>query len=241
MRSSGEAARSSGRSLVPGPATAAQARRASPTAARSRSARTGTARARQRRSGSRPTCTASSRARCRRLARRGAEGAGRRRALVRARRPRGRQDLRPLRGRAQPGLRRPRSRSRDERGRGRQRARRPLRGQGRDDLLLLLLRRPHRRGGRRLRQAGARTSSRWRTRTTRPRRTTSGGRWRSGADGGKGARGTGRADLDVAAAVSGRVDSPSCARRRGGDEDRTGTDVRAALGLRSTWFTTRRR
>ena len=58
-----------------------------------------------------------------RLARRGPEGAGRRRALVRARAPPHRQGVRPLRRRSQPGLRRRRRRAAAHDGGGRRRRR----------------------------------------------------------------------------------------------------------------------
>ena len=83
--------------------------------------------------------------RCRTSGRRGAEGAGGRRALVRARRAQDRRAVRPLRRHAQPGLRRRRGREAvDDRRRRRDRGPgRALRGQGRDDVLLLDLRRAH--------------------------------------------------------------------------------------------------
>ena len=91
------------------------------------------------------------------LAARGVEGAGRRSALVRAREPGQGQAVRPLLGRSKSGLSRGRgrdcenlrSRARDER-RGR-----PLRRQGRDDLLLLDVGREDRERRRRLRNARA--------------------------------------------------------------------------------------
>ena len=66
-----------------------------------------------------PYLRASCRARCRRLAGRGAEGAGRRRALVRARRAQRREGVRPLRRHAEPGLRRRRGGDADRHGGGR--------------------------------------------------------------------------------------------------------------------------
>ena len=80
------------------------------------------------------------------VAARGAEGPGRRRALVRAHHRGRRQRLRRLRRHPQPGLRRRRGRDRPHRPgrRGDREPGRPLSGQGRRDLLLLDLRRPHR-------------------------------------------------------------------------------------------------
>ena len=91
------------------------------------------------------------------LAERGAEGAGGRRAVVRARERRQGQAVRPLLRRPQSGL--PRGRGReaaDDRGRARdRRAGRPLRRQARDDLLLLDLGREDRQRRRRVRDAGS--------------------------------------------------------------------------------------
>ncbi len=114
-----------------------------------------------------------------RLAARGAQGAGGRRALVRARGAQGR-GVRRLRRHAQPGLRRCRGREAVDDGRGRRdgRSGRALRGQGRDHVLLLDLRRTHRvdRGRMGARTSRRRTSSPSPTPTRPPPRTTSGGR-----------------------------------------------------------------
>ena len=112
-----------------------------------------------------------------RLAARGGQGPGGRGALVRACASAGRR-VRRLQRHARPGVRRDRRRDADRRpGRARDEAPgAPLRRQGRADVLLLELRRPHRGGHGRLRVARSRsrTSSRSATRTTRSRRTTRG-------------------------------------------------------------------
>ncbi len=104
------------------------------------------------------------------LAGRGAEGAGRRRALVCARGAQERR-VRRLRRHAQPGVRGHRRREADDE-RRRRRDRRPgaaLRGQGRDHVLLLDLRRTHGVDRRRLGARGAGPLPRRRARPVRHR------------------------------------------------------------------------
>ena len=192
------------------------------------------------------TCTASSRPRCRTTwpaeALKAQAVAARSYALAQ-RKTTG--AVRPLPRHAQPGVRRRRRRGADD-DRGRRRDGGPgahVQRQGRDDVLLLDLGRAH--GGDRRRLDGtrrSRTSSRWPTPTTRPRRTTTGGRSRDGAASSPTALKVQGPLLDVA-----DHDQRVAARRhaaRDRRERRTGlhaaTDVRDALGLRSTWFTRRR-
>ena len=169
---------------------------------------------------------------------RGAEGAGRRRALVRTR---GAQDrrVRPLRRHAQPGVRRRRRRKADDEHGGRRDCRpgAAIRGQGRDHVLLLDLWRTHRVDRGRL---GARRGGplpRWRARPVRQRVAAP-------------QLGTVRvhreADLDLQvpgqAARRARNAQPVAARRRPQPREHEGRGRRPGrrrphqAGRRSTWF-----
>ena len=182
----------------------------------------------------------SSRRRCRRTGCRSAQGAGGRGALVCARRPQDGILVRPLPGHSEPGV--PGDRARvtvDDRGRtGHRRGGRPLPGPPGDDVLLLQLRRPHGVsagdladlaadavpgvGRRPLRHALAASP-------VGPLR-----RHRLQAAGVMRARGK-LADLRMDTGPSGRVESVTAVGEQG-ESTVTGSDLRRALKLRSTWF-----
>ena len=175
------------------------------------------------------------------LAARGAQGAGRRCALVRARRSEDRLLVRSLPGHAEPGLSRDRARGahddrRGQRNRGRGRS---LPWRSGHDVFLLELGRPHRSRRRRSSRARprCRISSRSAIPTTRSRRTIAGARSssRRPASSELSACAGALSDVTLQLGPSGRVETITGVGAQGAASMK-GWDFRRAFGLDSTWF-----